>query len=267
MLDRTSIQDFAFDKDGKLWVATSYDDGVIYQRNLEGEWTSYDLGFSFMHRPWWTGLVVDTQARAWVTSGSDIFIIDPSNGQFTSLELNHVWVGNLTVDGQRRVWLTQRGQIKMQDNEDWKIIASKEGINGLVISTQGDVWVRTDQGVSKLGSDGNWKEYPYDEAWDAVVGETKGISLSESNFVVDKRGRVWTGTAFGLWVLDPEIGWKKYEVTRSGLKESGSSLKLNPINCLIIDGDERLWIAVQEKNSAADLIGNIIGVLDVDTIP
>lgn len=271
LMARFYISAMTFDDTGQLWVVVPVE-GMVYRQDLKGEWHSYPAEYS----PTSTAshinivdadLVVDNTGQAWVAPLlGEMFTIDPSTGKETLPGLEDA--SNLTRDYQGRIWATtiERSTTNIQrlENGTWKTIAqTQEGVMALAISDQDQVWVKTKTGVSVLGADGKWIDYPYDPA---MYDENYPIS-PVSNLVVDQRGRVWTGSMWGLYMLDPQGVWRKYNVTDAGLVRNDSTLISDQVNYLLIDKDQRLWIVADKTTIMGDLVGSIIGVVDLGKIP
>jgi ligand-binding sensor domain-containing protein len=195
-----------------------------------------------------------------------MYSLDPSTGKKTPSGLEDA--RNLTIDNQGQVWATTtewlNTNIMILEDGKWEKTAQRKGeINALVISDQGRVWVRYKSGVSVLGSAGDWTDYPYDPTmYDGVYP-----ILNSRNFDVDMRGRVWTGTQWGLYMLDPNSGWVKYNVTDNGLVRSDTELTENQVHDLIIDNAQRLWISLEKTDGRGNPSGNMVGILDLTVTP
>jgi hypothetical protein len=62
-------------------------------------------------------------------------------------------------------------------------------------------------------------------------------------------------------------GWAKYNVSDAGLVRSDTELAENQVPDLIINNEQRLWIALGKADGHGNPSGNMVGALDLETIP
>ena len=164
----------------------------------------------------------------------------PLQGNLISLSradaIHERWQGNsdglpdsnveaLIQDRRGYLWLGTPHGVFRFDGRNFRHVAADAQINGvyaLCEDLDGAIWVGTySSGLFRLTPDGGWTSY----------ADVPGLSALESRqLLIDRVGRLWIGTDFGLWLRDA-----------NGFREVGLSAK--PVHDMALAPDGRMWIA------------------------
>jgi ligand-binding sensor domain-containing protein len=275
------VHRMAVDRQGRVWIVA--DGGVSV---FDGEaWQSFgvDDGLSngLVH-----AVTFDGSGKAWFGSwGGAIDSFDGEQwvSYVTEDELPDYSVNAIAVDVQGRVWLGTSGPDPIVfDGETWQTrstgaILSTGVIYAMASDARGNIWFHTSQGVRKLSADESWTTYDtlqlaVEENYEAVLGTigrtrmwaiegSEGVwvrasrydgeswvsyeeqdALSEAEVTavaIDSQGRIWFGTRDrGVVILDGDT-WSGYDLDNSSLTDVW-------VKDILIDNEDRVWIATPE---------------------
>lgn len=210
-------------------------------------------------------LALDTDKKLWIgTWDAGLVVRDPQTGTFKSLrpppaqpdtrnitalsvkKNGVIWAGTRS-QGLFRHDLTSGEERRFNEGPTNKGGLSSNTIHALLEDNKGNLWVGTNLGLDRIGTDR-----------DRVTQfhHRKKAAESLSNNIITclaqaPNGGIWVGTYHGLNRLNPET-----ETIRTYFMEDG--LSGNVIKSLVFDGNRRLWVATDKGLSAIDIKnGNI----------
>ena len=152
-------------------------------------------------------LAIDRKGMLWGGTSGGLFCVDPTrfaaDGQGLHVYKRGSEIHDMLVDRQGRLWLTVPGEglVCMQDGKFRILDASQGLINNMVQSvvetTDGNLWVSTQQGVSC------WKAK--DKSFDNYLFSRvmMGNVYNENSAVCLDDGRVLLGGNYGLTIINP----------------------------------------------------------------
>ena len=267
------------DSTGRVWIAAdggvSVLDGEQWRTFTVADGLSTELvhaiAFDAAGTAWfggWDGAIDSFDGEEWAS-------------YITEDELPGYSVNAMTVDRQGRVWLGTSGPDPVvYDGHDWQTRPGGETLSTGIIYAMasdsiGNIWFHTSQGTSRLSpEDGSWVTYDtvmeaVEENYEAILGtirrtrmwamdDADGVWVGSARYdgqawvsyqdeaalgqtdvtavAIDEDGRVWFGTRDrGLLVLDGD--------TWSGYDQENSSLTDNWIKDILIDNENRVWVA------------------------
>lgn len=235
-LQGSGVYELLEDERGRLWIGSqgsgllSYEDGCFKSHGFSGSVRA---------------ILIDRGGRPWVglMNGG---VLRQDAGAFVPVEgaaLAGVTVRDLLEDGDGTVWIATegRGLVRLLGGAGGDVTSFRAGsalrsdvVTSLVRSRDGDLWIGTDNGLSRLGSDGfdtdaglsgvevyRLYEDGYGNLWVASeqglyrrnattslferLSEHRGRPLrSVSAVAFDREGAVWVTTyAYGLYQLRP----------------------------------------------------------------
>ena len=228
------------DHEGGLWVGTDYS-GVSYMSPIAHRFDSYPVGPT-------NRLCEDRQGRLWTTredGGLDCHPKGhpeqtlnsyPGQAQLAKVHAHalcmdgdDLWIGTFS-DGVY-VYSTVTGQLRHYESSDSERSLYDPNSCTLLRDRKGTIWVATMEGLCRYqrGSD----------SFERVVQVTSvPIDIDE-----DRDGRLWVATqGDGIWQYNPADGQLKSFHHDS---ENSTSLSHSMVNCIFIDGKERIWVATQ----------------------
>ena len=226
-------QDIAFAPDGTAWIAMTNGNASRYQN---GAWQSFDTIYSY------DSVAVDAQNRAWFGKKGKGIIVLNADGS-TAMQLT-------TAEG-------------LPSNEVMALLADGESM-----------WIALDSGVARYADgqatlvlDKNSLPHPYvralalDAAGNLLIGANLSIVRYDGvqpevliNFQQEKymdwlttlavapNGRIWAGTANGLFYSDDGRDWIRMTIADGLLTNTIASLKVDPFGALWIGGGGLLHI-------------------------
>jgi signal transduction histidine kinase/ligand-binding sensor domain-containing protein len=167
-LPHESIRRFAVTRDGVLWVGTQ--GGLARWQAQQQRFVPLVQADGFTFRATVSALAEDRQGRLWCGSDLGLWVLEPG----------------------------ARGLVPIQFQADRPDGLSANEVPGLLLGVDGELWVATRKGVSRLRKwDG--KQAVFDHASAHAAKSDQYIS---SNLLQDKQGRIWTGG----YVFEPQTG-------------------------------------------------------------
>lgn len=234
-------------QDGKIWFGTNK--GLCFFEN--GQFTTMKSVPSALVKT----VSIDQEGRIWASSLDETYVISQNDviiGVLSDLLGNTVYeIMTSVVDQQNNVWLGSRSQglIKVSDygrtNQSISYFRKSESTPGSISSDRilhvnvvesGDLWVSTEEGLSKLAPFSNSFEVltsdPKDEK--SLFGKSVWYSFQDAS------KRLWVSIYNqGIDVYDPK--YDKFE-TVSQEAESSAGLSNNNVTTFMIDNSEEVWI-------------------------
>ncbi len=249
-LSHTQIRSFLLDRAGQVWIG-SYSGGLQYHdpgnravRVLQrrpgepGTLSSASIS-SILELP---------DGRIWLgTRGDGIDILDPRRGVVATLEARRGVpgaLGNGTVislvqaaDGSIYAG-TLAGMYRYQgEDEGFEAIGKTQGLEGntircLLADPSGDLWVGSNYGLAR---------------WSAALRRAHGVPVRGAGLLAadintlarEAGGRLWVGSAGGLYVLEPGDRELRPVLARD---PEHAELAGGSVVGLLIDAQQRLWV-------------------------
>lgn len=222
------VQSVCADHQGGLWLGYN-GGGVDYWK--EGALQRYDPGLGLFNLPV-RAVFVDRNQRFLVgTWGAGLFQLQ--DGKFqrpAGAETINPVVLAIHQDRRGRLWLGTQGGLACEENGDWKVFGTRDGLSAdevwaIADDLEGNLWIGTREGGLNRLHNGQFNSF---HKQDGLPGE------DISSLYVDHEGVLWVGT-FGSGLGRLSGGrWTRY-TTRDGLIS-------NSIGHLIEDGHGYLWI-------------------------
>ncbi len=273
------VHQVVVDPAGQVWIAADGGVSVLAEEGWQTLTVADGLSTELVHAiafeptgtAWfggWGGAVDRFDGDEWAS-----YVVDD--------ELPGYSVNAITVDGQGRVWLGTSGPDPVvYDGHDWKTYPGREPLSAGIIyamasDSLGNIWFHTSEGTGRLSSkDGSWTTYStvmeaVEQNYQAVLGtngrtrlwaidDSDGVWVGAARYdgqswlsyqdqevlsqtevtavAIDEDGQVWFGTRDGgLVVLDGDT-WSHYD-------QDNSSLTDNWIKDILINGENRVWVA------------------------
>ncbi len=245
------VKPFLIDRAGSLWVGT-WGEGLqrVALRNAMARELRYEQspGQGLSHPDVRSILPLANGQILFGSSGNGIDIFERGVGLVggyratregahpASLPEATVLALAQTKDGA--VWAATRyaGLLRLAaDSKIWQPIPGLVGaqISRLLATRDGNLWVGSNRGLAHWQTGRTRLELIIDRTGTA-------LDIDVSGMVEDVQGRVWVGSASGLWVLEP--GSRRPRLIRAQ-REHPDSLISDSILGLLLDRHGRLWLS------------------------
>ncbi len=218
-------KEIAIAPDGTTWVAIM--NGAA-SRYSDGAWTNFEDIYSYEN------VAVDAQGRAWFGDDSKGIIVLNNAGspamQLTTAEgLPSDRVQDLLVDGET-IWIALDIGLAKYANGQAELVLDKNALphvylRSLALESSGTLLVGGSLSIVRY--DGSQVKMVYDF-------EEAGVYDWLNMLTVEKNGRIWAGTAKGVWYTDDGAQWT-HLTTADGLLT-------NFISALHVDQYGAVWI-------------------------
>jgi signal transduction histidine kinase/ligand-binding sensor domain-containing protein/CheY-like chemotaxis protein len=234
------VNTIARDHEGGLWVGTDYS-GVNYQSPIAHRFDSYLVGTV-------SQFCEDRQGRIWTTRENGGLDCHPKNhpeltlGSYAGLvqleklkthalcmDGDDLWIGTFsdgvyvfsTVSGQLRHYKATESERSLYDQNSCTILRDRKG----------RIWVATMEGLCRFNRQSN--------DFERIVSVMSApIDIDE-----DQNGCIWVATqGDGIWTYNPADGKL---TTYHYNSNDNATLSHDMVNCLFIDGKERIWVGTQ----------------------
>jgi len=243
------------DGQGQLWVGTSGGAVSLYDRKKD----------RFVHFPGGgdrsglvsnavvRGICSDGGGKIWIAQYASPYLLDPSTGVITKLELGYppragtspVSLECVFADRRGRVWVGTDGGLFLyqparrtfvrfrHDPDDGQSLVN-DHVRVLAEDASGRLWVGTDGGLCMMKPDeGIFVNCRVAGRGDAVLGYK-----SINSIVPDSDGKLWIGTMEGLEVLDAAT-WRTVKYLPNG---NVHGLTSKAIKSIYIDKEGIYWL-------------------------
>ncbi|MBT5706222.1 MAG: hypothetical protein HOI66_07855, partial [Verrucomicrobia bacterium] len=289
--------------DGTVWVCSQYD-GLARYRNSNVE----EIALPDRREPYTAGLELGANHYIFGTGSDglvetrDGLIEEVSMGSTSGALLSNS-VTRLEKDASGGIWVGTLDGVCYRDADRkwhrWESDSSRPmgQVNGMGISSRGDVWVAARDGLFHYENE-SWEKWPLEPISEGLIGggvfdveidsqerlwvlTTSGVSsLSNGQWgerfdlrnlmagfpreiCMGPREKVfWFGTsASGVCRFDGDLGEKHFEQISvdQGLADTG-------VTCLLVDSGQRLWVGT--KNGLSQIEGDFLVSLDMrDGLP
>ncbi len=198
----------------------------------------------------------DSSKELWIaTVTTGVLIFDPDNpGKgFQPSGFDEKQVYSLYLDSKKRMWLGtwNRGvSVYKEDLSQKAIFVAGESktslphnlIGPIVEDNLGNIWIATDEGLSKFDGSNN----PFESGiFTTYLKDDYESNSLLSNIIkaiyIDSENRLWIGSYFGgINIYDPNL--PKFQSYNSNINNNGSLSNQN-VTAQIVDQKGRLWIA------------------------
>jgi outer membrane protein OmpA-like peptidoglycan-associated protein/streptogramin lyase len=230
----TAISSLFIDKQQNKWIGTYT--GQVYKLTPQGIFEKYD--FSKFGEGLITNILIDKNNNIWVsTAGNGLYTMNSSGdmmnltAESSSLPSNQVFALNL--DNQGNMWIgTAKGLTKLSGINNWDKEKKIEGEVSAMAEYNGDLWV----GVVGIQETEIWKYESY-RKWVKIELPNFLRYTRFMEFVFDKNGKLWAATN-KITNLDNGM-WNLYG------DETG--LMSNSTTSLHFDQDNNLWVGSDGK--------------------
>ena len=207
------------DRQGNLWIGTSGGAVSLYDRKKDRfvQFPATGDTSGLVPNAVVRGICSDGEGKIWIAEFKSPYILDPSSGKLTQLQLGYksngpaaeVSLQCIFADSKRRVWVgTDNGLFLYQPtthafkrfghNPSVKSSLVDNHVNVLGEDTSHRLWIGTEHGMCVMTSMGDFISYSEMDAGNKVLGQ-KTINA----IVPDGEGKLWVGTMEGLYILDP----------------------------------------------------------------
>lgn len=199
----TDVWGFAFDEDGRLWVASRRPEGGLAVRLPDASWRVFDrlpdgTRITLAH-----AIARRRAGGVWAAFGSRIAACDGETIvpiPDPPIAMSNPYVNKLFEDGKGRLWAASgSGVARLEADGRWTLLTDKLAspfVYFLGEDRGGTVWVGTTRGVYRLGAGDAVEPFTPD---DGLAGWETNINA----FLSDRDGVVWIGTVEGLSRYDP----------------------------------------------------------------
>ena len=184
------------------------------------------------------------------------------------------WVTGVTVDGAGRAWFAvgnlSRTSFLRYDSGHWEEVVQlpigrrQYEARFLAVDRQGRLWVGWRHGQDRLNKLGLWAFDPAIGQWSQYKSSNSGLPDHQiESMTVDKAGRVWVGTRFGVGVFDGvESACWSYVTTSvptrplhrpsTANRTRGKDARLRPAVCytVTVDAEGRVWAETRTSQVA-----------------
>lgn len=244
------------DPAGDLWIGTGGGALDRYDRNKDVfiNYPRKDTDTGLTRTALIRGICGDGLGKIWLAQYQAPYILDPSTGALTKLDLARYAAPSasrpsLTCvfrDSRRRMWVgTDHGLFLYQPETNsfrqYRHSASDpaglidNNVRTMAEDKQGNLWIGTDTGLCKMKpSAESFVAYRQMTHGDSILGRGAVTAIS-----VDHDGLLWIGTMHGLHILDPQTGRASVYTHDAGDPHSLSSTS---ISCIHIDNQGIYWI-------------------------
>lgn len=229
----TAISSIFIDKQQNKWIGTYT--GQVFRQTPQGIFEKYD--FSKFGEALITNILTDNSNNIWVsTAGNGIYTMNGTNSMNLTQEsssLPHNQVFAFHQDTQGNFWIgTTKGLTKLSGINNWDREKKIEGEVSALAEYNGDLWV----GVVGLQETELWKYENY-RKWTKIELPNFLRYTRLMKFSFDRNGKLWIA-ANKIANLDNGV-WNLYG------DENG--LTTNNTTCLAFDAKNEIWIGSNGK--------------------
>lgn len=161
-LANNAVHSLYKDREGVMWVGT-WGGGLNRYNNIDKSFTRYQIN-KVAQKDVVMCIYEDTEGRLWVgTYGCGLALLDKKSGKFSFLIDNSIVFSIIQSRDNKYLWIGTQGSgvIKMQistklcEGITEKKGLSNDAVNGLALDANNDLWVTTNNGISKISTDDN----------------------------------------------------------------------------------------------------------------
>ncbi len=187
----------------------------------------------------------------------------------TLYDIGDVEISAVFHDSRGNTWLGRRGRgyVKLRRNVTGEVISHEAGSmssqnddlsntpNLFFEDTRGIVWIGTKDGLFEVNDDPG---HPFHNIRSYAGDHASLAHNTVSGTYVDASGTLWVATAAGLdKVTFSDIAAGKYSVSHFfDRRSSVNSIQDNKIQCIIEDGDGKLWLGTKGRLTFFDPVTN-----------
>ncbi|MAA95598.1 MAG: hypothetical protein CML21_13965 [Rheinheimera sp.] len=244
------------DKQQQLWIGTNQGLAMWHQASRQVHWYGDTTRYI-------TAVSADTAGQLWLGTPRGLLRFDRNSGQFSSasnfpfpdasvMTLYHDKTGSLWVGLERQGLLLQEstadGWSRLEITSYNNDLSSNE-IRSIIMDNQGDIWVGTQHGLSRLTQqNGRWQQqvsYQHQRNNPASVGNGKVTALLQDN-----DGSIWVGTWNG--------GVSRLNLANNLFVSISRDLALmdsarNPATISLASSDSTIWTGTADGLFTLDL--------------
>ncbi len=272
-LGQTRVRTIDQDRRGALWVGI-FDGGLIRFDPSTGQTDRYQAdpqdAHSLSHNIIWATLEDDTGAL-WIGTADGLDRLDPVSRQFEHYHhdpdnpnsLSNNTVLSLFQDRLGQIWVGTRNGLNRLDREQGQFIRyhhrpgdphslSNDVILSILQDKAGTLWVGTESGLNAFDqAHDHWVHYRADPA------DADSLSDDQARVIYqDRSGLLWVGTRRGVntWTVDlPDKTLANFTLYRRIVERDHLELD-NPVHALVQDGDNILWLGVEDGLQRINLL-------------
>jgi ligand-binding sensor domain-containing protein len=195
----SGVSSIAFDSQGDVWFSHLYG-GITHYDGFN--FTRYDTADGLLSQNA-TSLVIDNQDNKWIGTGGGISVLNSSNTVFNHYTKMYLLpppdtlnpVVEMDIDISANVWVAiyvgylAEGGVAVYNGSQWQDFDVTDGlvgpnIRGIVTDNNGNAWVATSSGISKISLNTNSTSLLEDIKIDIYPNPSKGkfyISIDDNN--------------------------------------------------------------------------------------
>lgn len=233
-----TITDIDEDKDGNLWLSTLGEGIFVYNKKKNTILKHYEISTAenSLHNNWINTLLIDSEALVWIGTHKGIGCLNLKNERFDNLNnkkniLEDKMIYSIIEAADNTIWIgTSKGLYSYnKKNATIKGYTTKDGlpndiICGLEHDDNGNIWISTHRGLSKLCT----KTFKFNNYYlDAGI---QGYEFWYGSHYKAPNGRLFFGGTSGITVFFPhEIidVQKKVNITLTKFYVKGKEINLN----------------------------------------
>ncbi len=193
-LPADEVQALAVGPDGALWLGACW--GLYRHAPDESGWRRYTVADGLVDNGV-SQLFLDPDGQLWAGTVGGLCVFDGERFAPVAQVRDAVW--RMAVEPESGVlWVVAAGQVWRGSEGEWAIVAAspswgeKAQGRAVAVNERGQVWLGFDNGLVQHAPEYQVLAMPLD---------TELLDDGVSALALDGQGRVWAGTASGLWVF------------------------------------------------------------------